>query len=443
MIRRWLLPILLCLLVAPVTRAAQPTQVVVSPGGITAWLVEDHANPMISVSLVFRGGAAADPANRTGRSTLVSGMLDEGAGEIDSRAFQDRLDALNVSLGFSAARDSFSGGMETLSANRNAAFDLLRLALTQPRFDAEPLERMRTAFLTRLRQRQESPSARAADALFACLFPDHPYGRPPQGTPESLRAISAADLHDFARRRFTRDRLIVGVVGDIAATELARLLDTTFGGLPATSDLPPVPPTAPHLTGATTVTTMPVPQAVALFAQSGPGRADPDWLAFQVMMYVLGDGGFSSRLTAEIREKRGLAYGVDAESTPLAAAPLVIGSVGTQTAKIGESLRLIRSEWEKMRRFGPTDTEVAKAKSFLSGSLPLRLNSSPAIARTLTALQYHGLPPDELDNRAAVLAAITPERVRAVAARWLTPEALTVKVVGDAAGMTLTALTKP
>ncbi len=437
MIRRLILALVLLALTAAPAAAAQKTQVVTGKSGVTAWLVEDHANPLIAVSLLFRGGAADDPAGREGLAHFASGMLDEGAGELDSQAFQDRLDALNVSLGFSASRDVFSGRMLTLSAHRDAAFALLRLALTEPRFDAEPLARMRAAFLAQLRQRQESPAARAGDALFAAIFPDHPYGRPPQGTPAGLATVSADDLHAFARTRFTRDRLIVAVVGDVAPAELARLLDATFGGLPASSPLPPVPPAKPKLSGGVAALDMPVPQAAASFAQAGPGRADPDWHAFQVMMYVLGDGGFSSRLTEEIREKRGLAYGVDAGSAPLAAAPLVVGGVGTQSARIGESLALIRAEWEKMRRFGPTDAEVAKAKSFLSGSLPLRLNSSPAIARSLAALQYHGLPPDELDRRAEVLAAITPARVRQVAARWLTPEALTFAVVGETAKMRL------
>jgi len=434
--KRLILAVLL--LILPLPALAAPVQVVTSPAGITAWLVEDHANPMIAMSLVFRGaGAAADPAGKAGLATFASGMLDEGAAKLDSRAVQDRLDALNVSMGFSAARDSFSGSLLTLTAHRTEAFALLRDALAQPRFDAEPLARMREVFLTRLRQRQENPGARAAETLFATLFPHHPYGRPTAGTTAGISAVGAADLHAFARTRFTRDRLIVGVVGDITAGELAPLLDATFGGLPATSPLPPVAPTAPVLDGGVHVVDMPVPQAVAVFAQAGPGRADPDWLPFQVMMYVLGDGGFSSRLTAEVREKRGLAYGVDAGSLPLAEAPLVVGSVGTRTAKIGESLSIIRAEWEKMRAKGATAAEVDKAKSFLAGSLPLRLNSSPAIADTLTALMYHHLPPDALARRAAEIAAITPADVARVAAKWLTPDKLTVAVAGEAAHLRL------
>jgi zinc protease len=418
-------------LLAPLPALAKPATIVKSPGGITAWLVEDHANPMIAVSLLFKGGAATDPEGKVGLATFVSGMLDEGAGEMDSQAFQTRLDDLNIEMGFNASRDSFSGSMTTLAAHRDEAFALLNAALTHPRFDAEPLERMRQAFQTRLRQRSERPNARAAETLFADIFPGHPYGRPTDGTPAGLAAITSADLHAFVKTRFSRDRLVIGVVGDIGASDLATLLDKTFGSLPATSQVPPVPQVKPKLSGGIIPVPMAVPQAAAVFVQEGPARADPDWHAFRVVMYALADGGFSSRLTEEVREKRGLAYGVGAEAAPLAESPLVVGSVGTQTAKIGESLRIIRAEWAKMRDSGPTDDEIAKAKAFLAGSLPLGLNSSPAIAQTLTTLQHFNLPPDELDHRAEVLAAISPETIRAVAKRWLTPERLTFAVAGE------------
>lgn len=426
---RALLALLLILL--PLPALAKPAEVVTSPGGVTAWLVRDHANPMLAMAFAFRAGAATDPADKVGLATFASGMLDEGAGERDSQAFQERLDTLSVEMSFSAGLDRFDGQLQTLTAHRDEAFALLGDALARPRFDAEPLARMREVFLAQLRRRAESPNARAAEALFAAAFPGHPYGRPVAGTEAGLKAISAADLKSFAATRFTRDRLIVGVVGDISPAELGPLLDRAFGGLAAAAPLPEVPEARPRFDGAVLPVEMPVPQAAAMFAQVGPARGDPDWFPFQVAMYALGGGGFSSRLTEEVRVKRGLAYGVGAESAPLARAALVVGSVGTQTAKIGESLAVIRAEWEKMRAHGPTDEEIADAKSYLAGSLPLTLNSSGAIARMQVALQYQRLPPDELDRRAAVLEAITPEAVRAAAQKWLVPKTLTFAVAGE------------
>lgn len=429
--------LLALLLILPLPALAKPAEIVTSPGGITAWLVEDHANPMLAMAFAFRAGAATDPADKPGLATFVSGMLDEGAGARDSRAFQDRLDALNVEIAFQAGHDRFDGRFRTLSAHRDEAFALLGDALARPRFDPEPLARMRAVFLSQVRQRQENPSARAADALLAALFPGHPYGRPATGTEAGLKAIGADDLRAFVATRLTRENLIVGVVGDVTPAQLGPLLDRAFGGLARSAPLPPVPDVAPKLSGRVLPVAMPVPQATAVFAQSGPARTDPDWFPFQIMIYALGDGGFSSRLTEEVRVKRGLAYSVGAESAPLAHAPLVMGGVGTQSAKIGDSIAIIRAEWEKMRAAGPTDAEIDAAKSYLAGSPALALNASGAIARMLVALQYYRLPPDELDRRAEVLAAIPPEAVRAAAKKWLTPDRLTFAVAGETAKMHL------
>ena len=432
---RALLAVLLLLL--PLPALAKPAEIVTSPGGVTAWLVEDHANPMLTMAFAFRAGAATDPTGKAGLATFVSGMLDEGAAGRDSRAFQERLDALAVEMSFQAAHDRFDGRFRTLTAHRDEAFALLGDALTKPRFDAEPLERMRAVFLSQLRQRQENPNARAADALFAALFPGHPYATPAAGTEAGLKAIGADDLRAFTATRFTHENLIVGVVGDVTPAELGPLLDRAFGGLVRSAPLPAVPQAAPKLSGKVLPVAMPVPQATAVFAQAGPARADPDWFPFQIAMYALGDGGFSSRLTEEVRVKRGLAYSVGAEAAPLAAAPLVMGGVGTQSAKIGESVAIIRAEWAKMRADGPTDAEIDAAKSYLGGAPLLALNSSSAIARMLVSLQYYRLPPDELEHRAAMLAAIPPEAVRAAAKKWLTPDALTFAVAGETAKMQL------
>jgi zinc protease len=426
-----LLATAMCLMAFHSGFAATPVDRVTSKRGITAWLVQDHTNPMISVSLVFRNGASADPADKTGLSTFVSGMLDEGAGPYDSQAFQTHLDGHNIQMSFSAGHDAFSGKLQALTTEREEAFDLLRLALTQPRFDADPLARMRNVFLAQLRKRQESPTARAADLMLSSLFKGHPYARSTHGTIDGLNAITADDLHRFVKTRFAKDQLLVSVVGDITPDQLKPLLDTAFGDLPDTANLPQVQDIAPHLDGKIHTLAMPVPQASALFVQTGPARNDPDWHGYQVMMYVLGDGGFSSRLTEEVREKRGLAYGVGASSTPLRHAPLTTGQVGSQTARIGQSLSLIKQEWAKMRDHGPTDAEIAKAKTYLIGSVPLRFNNSASIASTLTTLQYFHLPADELDKRPAVIEALANDEIRAIAKRWLTPDQLTMFVVGE------------
>jgi len=411
--------------------ATTPIQEVKSKQGITAWLMEDHTNPLIAVSFMIRNGASSDPKNLAGLTTFLSGMMDEGAGDMDSRSFQKALEDNSISLGFSAGRDSFSGRLQTLTQHKDKAFELLHLSLTENRFDSEPLERMRDVFQARLRQRAENPGSRAADEMLETLFKGHPYSLPTSGTKEGLQAIQAKHLSAFLETRFTKDQLIISVVGDITAQELSKVLDKTFGDLPQTATLPDVADIDPTLDGKTHFQHMPVPQAVALFAQAGPARNDPDWHAYQVMMYILGDGGFSSRLTEEVREKRGLAYSVGASANPLRHAPLTLGSVGTQTDKIDQSLALIRQEWQRMKDSGPTVEEVKKAKSYIIGSVPLRLNSSQSIASTLNAMQYYHLPKDDFENRTEIIEAITVDDVKRVAQKWLTPDKLTMFVVGD------------
>ncbi|MEP1031625.1 MAG: pitrilysin family protein, partial [Alphaproteobacteria bacterium] len=289
---------------------AKATQIerVVSPGGIEAWLVEDHLNPIISLHLAFRGGSALDPEGKEGLANMVSTLLDEGAGDLDSKAFQQTLEDKSITLRFSAARDSFGARVQVLTEYRDLAFDLLRQAMTEPRFDAEPVSRLRAQLLANLRHESQDADAIAGKTLMKTLYPDHPYGRPTGGTLESVAAIQVADMRAFVKERLARDTLSIGVVGDITAKELAPLLDKTFGALPAKAAPWKVAEVAPKVSGRTIVIEKPLKQSNILFADRGLMRKDPDFYTAYVMNHILGGGGFTSRLYTEVREKRGLAY---------------------------------------------------------------------------------------------------------------------------------------
>jgi zinc protease len=423
---------LLLALAAPAWAA--DIQVVKSPGGITAWLIEDHSNPLITVDVGFRGGAAYDAAGREGTANMVSGLLDEGAGEMDSRTFQTRLEDLQIRLRFSAGRDDFDGSLVTLSKNRDVAFDMLRLALTAPRFDADAVARIRGQILSNLSRQQDDPGDIAQRAFYATIFPGHPYGRPVDGTPESVAAITADDLRGHVAACLTTASLIVSVVGDIDAATLAPLLDKTFGALPDTA-VPPLPATAAAATGTQQVLDKAVPQTVISFGLPGIQRDDPDWYTAYVMNYVLGGGGFTSRLTEEVREKRGLAYSVYSYLYPLDASGLWVGGVATQNARAGESVQVIRDELARLRESGITAAELENAKAYLNGSFPLQLTSSGRIANLLTAIQRADLGIDYMARRPALIDAVTLEDVQRVAKRLIDPARLTVVAVGKPAGL--------
>lgn len=422
---------------------AVEAQRVISPGGIEAWLVEDHSVPVLSVSIGFKaGGSAYDPAGKEGLATLVSGMLDEGAGDFDSFAFRTRLENTAIHLSFSASANSLTGTLKTVSDHRMQAFELLRLALTKPRFDAEPLDRVRHQILASLAEEAEDPQALAGEALDRLMFPGHPYARPAQGTPKSVTALTAADLRGFVRTRLALDGLKVGVSGDITPAELGQMLDKTFGELPKTASVPPLPAVAIPQQGGIAVIDRDLPQAVATFAQPGLERTDPDFYPAYVVNYILGGGGFSSRLMTEVREKRGLAYGVYAYFQDLDGAPLIIGGVSTNAARVGESLSVIAAEWQKMAESGPTAEELEAAKSYLIGSWPLRFTSTGAVASMLMSMQLDGYPLDHLQTRNAKVAAVTLEDARRAARRLLQADQLKTVVVGRPKGVTAT-LTVP
>jgi zinc protease len=412
---------------------------VVSPGGIEAWLVEDHTNPIIAMEVSFRGGSVLDPEAKPGVAAMTAGLLDEGAGPYDSKAFQEKLEDLALTLNFDAGRDSLRGHLKTLTPNRDTAFDLFRLALTQPRFAKEPVERIRNQMLTGLMREAQDPNAQAQRRWFETMFAGHPYARSSNGTLASVKTIQVGDIRAYARRQLTRDRLIIGVVGDITPAELSRLLDSTFPGLPVGGDnaalAPALTEASPRPTGGLSVIDKDNPQAVAVFGAPGIKRDDPDWYAAYLMNYILGGGGFSSRLTEEVREKRGLAYSVYSYLAPMKQAGILIGGVATENGRIAESLGLIKGEFRRMRDLGPRDEELANAKTYVNGSFPLQLDSTTAIAGLLVQLQSDGLGADFLDRRAALIEAVGVEDIKRVALRLLDPDALTIVVVGRPTGL--------
>ena len=427
--------VLFVLLLLPVSAQAVTVEKVVSPGGIEAWLVQDHTNPIVTLSFSFEGGAALDPKGKDGLADMASSLLDEGAGDLDSLAFQTRLEDKSIRLSFSAAQDRFTGSLQTLSGNRDEAVGLLALALSQPRFDADPVERIRAQIVAGLKRRLEDPDTIAGRAWFAARFPGHPYGRPADGTPESVARITRDDLKTFVAERFARDGLTVGAVGDITPEQLGPLLDQAFGALPAAGSPALVLEVVPEADGGTKVIRRDIPQSVAVFGHGGLKRDDPDWYAAYTLNYILGGGGFSSRLMEEVREKRGLAYSVYSYLYPYDHTGLYVGGVSTQNARIGESLDLIRAEWARMAEQGPTEQELTDAKTYLTGAFPLRFSSSGKIAGILVAMQTENLGIDYLDKRNGYIEALTMADLKRVAKRLLRPENLSVVVVGAPDGL--------
>ena len=407
----------------------------VRAGDMEAWLVEDHTNPLIAVTIAFRGGAATDPVGKEGVARMAAGLLDEGAGDLDAQAFQRRLNELAVELSFSADLDTLTGDMRTLTGNKDRAFDLLRLALEQPRFDPEPVARVRGQLQASIRQQLERPASVASLAFFATMFPDHPYGRPVSGTSGSLDAIGVDDLRGFVNRRIARDSLVIGVVGDITPKELAPLLQATFGALPAAAAPIAVADSPPGGEGRVIVEEKPVAQSAMVFGHQGPQRDDPAYYAATVVNHLLGGGGFTSILYQEVREKRGLVYSVSTGLYPLDHAGLIVGSAATANERAAETVKVVRDEWRRMAEGAITAERLEDAKTYLTGSFPLALTSSERIAGILVGMQLDNLGIDYLERRNALIQAVTLEEANRVAGEMLNPDEITFVIVGRPEGI--------
>jgi zinc protease len=409
---------------------AMQIQTVKSPGGIEAWLVEDHSNPMMAMRFSFEGGSAQDPSGKEGLANFVSSMLDEGAGDLDAETFQERLEDLAIRLSFSDAQDGFYGNFETLTANREQGAELLRLAINAPRFEAEPLERIRQQILAGLVYAAKDPDRVASTEWFALAFGGHPYGRPASGTEASVAAITAEDLRTYSKNVFARSNLRIVAVGDITAAELGAMLDKVFGALPAQAKLVPVPAIEPVTGGKTKIIEMDVPQSVAVFGFGAMPRKDQDFLTAFVLNQLIGGGGFASRLMEEVREKRGLAYSVYSYLQPMRSASIFSGGVATRNDAVKTSIDLIRQELEKVAKDGPSEAEFANAKSYLTGSYALRFDTNVKIATQLLGLMEEGFGPDYVEKRNALIDAITLDDAKRVAKRLLTTGDLIVTIVG-------------
>ena len=420
--------------------AAPPAQAlkieaIKSPGGIEAWLVQDATVPLVAISFAFRGGTSQDPADKAGLANMVSSLLDEGAGPYDSRALHQALDDRAVQFRFTAGHDYFRGSLRVLNEHREGAFDLLRLMLSEPRFDPQPVERVRRDIISTLQREMIRPAEIAARAWWAAAFPDHPYGKPVKGTPESVQRITIDDLKSYRQRVFARDGLKVALIGNLTPEAAGRLLDQVFGALPAKGTRAQVPDIAPQGLGRRIVKEVDVPQSTVVFGGAGIARQDPDFIAGYVVNHILGGGSFSSRLYDEVREKRGLAYSVYSSMVWMRHAAAVIGGTATRADRTAEALALIEREIARIREQGPTIDELASAKAFLKGSYALNFDTSGKIVSRLVQIQIDDLGIDYIERRNGLIDAVSIEDAKRAAKR-LFDGGLLVTVAGRPPGLT-------
>jgi zinc protease len=419
------------------TLSSSPTTVkaLTSPLGIEAWHVESDVVPLIAVSFIFEGGSAHDPEDKPGVAQMLARLLDEGAGEYNSDAFQERLAARAIELSFNAGNDAVGGSLKTLVKHADEAFELLRLALAEPRFDQDAIERVRAQTIAGLRYQQNDPGVVATRRFFEEGFAGHPYGRPTSGTPESVAAITRDDLVAMHRAMIVRGRVKVAVVGAIDGERLSGLVDKVFGSLPVGEPLGIVEPITLKKTGERIVVDLDVPQSVIRFGTQGIAWRDPGFIPAYVLNHILGGGAFTSRLFQEVREKRGLAYSVGTSLVSYRAAAMTWGYTATKNERVGECLDVIASEIARLKNDGPSDEELQKAKDYLIGSYALGFDTSTKIAHTLVQIAFEDLGIDYIGRRNGLVAAVTQDDIRTAAARIFGEGKMLTVIAGRPTGL--------
>lgn len=431
---RIFITVLTVLIVSGPARAAVEIQEVTSPGGFEAWLVEEHSIPFAALEIRFQGGASLDAPGRRGAINLMTGLIEEGAGDMDARAFITARDDLSASFTFDVYDDALTVSARFLTENRDEAIALLREALVNPRFDEEAIERVRAQVLSGIRSDANDPNSIAGRAFDAMAFGDHPYGSSRDGTEDSVGSLTRDDIVAAHRATIAQDRVYVGAAGDISAEELAEVMDMLLGDLPETGA--PLPEEANvQLTGGVTLVPFETPQSVALFGHIGIDRHDPDFFPAFLANEIFGGSGRQSRLSNEVREKRGLTYGVGTYMADYDFADLMIGQLASSNDRVAEAIDVVRAEWERIATEGVTKEELAEIKTYLTGAYPLRFDGNGPIARIMVGMQMQGLTPDYITTRNDKVNAVTVEDIKRVAARIYLPDELRFVVVGQPVGV--------
>lgn len=424
--------IVICLLL-PNAAFATTVKEIKSKNGLTAWLVEEHSEPIISVSIAFRNsGSAYDPDGKEGRVAMTTAILNDGAGDMDSQAFTRALEERAIKLSFSADEDSFYANMETLSENKEQAFSYLGLALQHARFDDDSFARIKKQTISTIRQQQEKPLYRLSRAWQERIFHGHPYSKPELGTLETIENLNKDDLRDFTRNYLTRKNIIISVVGDINEAELSELLAKNLDELPETYN-PDVTLTDIKLPeeSARISIKQDIPQTIIDFGLEGLKREDPDYMTGYIMNYLLGNGSLTSRLNDEIREKRGLAYSVSSALIPMEHAGIFAGKVATRNEKAGETISVLKQTLKDFADKGITESELADAKRFLIGSFAVNMDSNASIVSFLTVMQIQNLGIDYMDKRNNLINSVTVKQVDDMAKRLINLAKLQIVMVGN------------
>ncbi|MDO5639543.1 MAG: pitrilysin family protein [Neisseria sp.] len=431
-----ILPVLAAFCLAPLVQAVD-IQRWTTPEGTKILLVERHENPIVDMRISFKGaGSAFNPPGKGEVSEFTAALLTDGTAKLDEEAFNARANDIAANIGSSSGDESASIGLRSLSkpANLNAAVDLVNQSLTRPRFDAAVFARRQKQSITALQQSETDPGFIAERALTRLNYPDHPYGSEAKTSAASIGAVTLDDIRAFHRNHYAKNNAVVSVVGDLTRRQTEALVQKALAGLPATSGESGNIPAVPAHPGQRQNIPFAGEQAQVVLGMPLISRNDPDCYALVAGNYILGGGGFDSRLMKTLRDEHGYTYGASSSLAPLTeAGPFTLG-FSTKKASAAEALAAAQNVLAGFIAEGPTEAELQQAKDNIIGAFPLRFDSNAKLLPYLNLIGVYSLPDDYLEAYPKAIAGLTTEQVKSAWQRRVKPQDMNIVVVGAESG---------
>ena len=432
---------LLIVIVTVVTLAALPVQVnaveplgkrIVLKNGMVLLHSEKHTIPMVTVSMAIKAGSVVEPGDKPGLASLTASLLTQGTTKRTANQISKEIDFIGGSLSVSGGDDYASAGLRVLTKDIKTGLDLLSDVLMHPVFDQKEIDRKVKETLAAIQQQKEEPTVIAGEAFTKAVFGSHPYGKTSDDVAAFLPKLVRQDVLDFYSRRYGPNDVIIAVVGDVTEKEIVSLLNEQFKGW-KNAERAEILREKPPVIGSIVVKKLDknITQANIAMGHLGISRENPDYYAVMIMNYILGGGGFSSRLMDNIRDNRGLAYDVHSTFSAQKDPGSFQAWMQTKNESANESIDEIFKELKRIRNELVLDKELADAKAYLTGSFPLRLDTYAKIAGMLTAIEIYNLGLDYPRKYPDLINAVTREDILRVAKKYIDPDRMVIVVLGN------------
>ena len=400
-----------------------------SEKGIKFWLINDKSLPLISMSFSFKGGAMNDPKEKTGLTNLMTSLLDEGTKEFTSEEFKLFMKENGVKIYISTRKDKVEGTFQVVSSQKEQGFWLLHESINNALFRPEQINKVKSQIEASIKIDESDSSTIASDKFNELFFSDESMQKKVKGTLGSIKNILRADLMKSYKKNFTKNNLVIGIAGDIKSDLATKYIDYVFGDLPVSKEKVKQP-NIKSLKSGQEVVEMETPQSTVVFGQRGLGRKSPDYFKARIVNYVLGGGGFQSRLYKEIREKNGLVYSIYSYLMPYEKDGLIVGGFQTRNKTVGETIDKLRNEWLKIKEKGISKKELDNAKAYYKGSFSRNLISTLSLSKLLMTVQYYDLGENYFLERDNIIDNINIKDVNEVATNLFDEDQLFFMIVG-------------